>query len=116
MNVPHNLTSILSVLSIVLSVAGLVFSPVSATALTSPSLDGPGATAPVSGHHGVANTTWQAEQLQTMITKLGQQGIELRSSCCFLLFALPWRPLCRRGKSIPGFGPPRLLLNCKEIS
>jgi len=77
MNVPHNLTTILSVLSIVLSVAGLVFSPVSASALASPSLDGPGATAPVSGHHGVANATWQAEQLQTIITKLGQQGVDV---------------------------------------
>jgi len=77
MNVPHNLTTILSVLSIVLSVAGLVFSPVSATALASPSIDGPGATAPVSGHHGVANATWQAEQLQAVITKLGQQGVDI---------------------------------------
>ena len=77
MNVPNNLTSILSVLSIVLSVVGLVFSPASAAVQNPPSIDGSGMAAHGYGIHGIGNATWQAERMQTTLTQLGQQGVDV---------------------------------------
>jgi len=76
MNVPKNLPSILSVLSIVFSVAGLVFSPASAAA-NPPAINGPGPAAAWYGIHGTFNATLQEDHLQTELTNLGQQGVDV---------------------------------------
>jgi len=76
MNVPKNLPSILSVLSIVFSVAGLVFSPASAAA-NPPAINGPGPAAAWYGIHGTFNATLQEDHLQTELTSLGQQGVDV---------------------------------------
>ena len=77
MNVPKNLTSILSVLSIVFSVVGFAFSPVSAAMLNPPSADGAGTTPHGFGIHGIVNATMQEERLQGMITQLSQKGVDV---------------------------------------
>jgi hypothetical protein len=80
MNVPNNLTSIISVLSIFLSIAGLVISPASSTMLNAPPNEMSGAVAQGIGHHGIFNASSQTELLQTMITKLGAQGVDVRQA------------------------------------
>ncbi len=77
MNVPNNLTSIISVLSIFLSIAGLVISPASSTMLNAPPNEMSGAVAQGIGHHGIFNASLQTELLQTMISKLGEQGVDV---------------------------------------
>lgn len=67
----------MSVLLIVFAVVGLVFSPAS-TAMPNPhSVDGSGTAAHGYSIYGIVNTTLQGERLQTMLTKLSQQGVNV---------------------------------------
>ncbi|HUH78817.1 MAG TPA: hypothetical protein VLY83_02865 [Methanoregula sp.] len=77
MNTPQNLAGILSIVSIVLSVIGLVISPVSAAAMTSPATGGGGAGIPAAGYHHAFNATQQQERISAELARLGQQGIDV---------------------------------------
>jgi len=77
MNLQGNITSILSVLSILLSVAGLVIAPATAAGTAQPSVTGGAGFAGFGTHHGAMNATAQTERLQTMLTKLGQSGVDI---------------------------------------
>jgi len=77
MNVQKKLPTSLIVFIYLASVAVLVLSP-AAAADTAPSATiGQGTTSHGPGHHGAFNATMQAEHLQSVITKLGQQGIDI---------------------------------------
>ena len=77
MNLQGNITSILSVLSILLSVAGLVIAPATAAGAAQPSVTGGAGFAGFGTHHGAINATAQTERLQSMLTKLGQSGVDI---------------------------------------
>jgi len=76
-NLQGNITSILSVLSILLSVAGLVIAPAAAAGTAQPSVTGGAGFTGIGTHHGAINATAQTERLQSMLTKLGQSGVDI---------------------------------------
>ena len=77
MNTQNNLAGILAVASIVLSVIGLIVSPVGASALTTPTIGDTGAYGSAPGSHHAFNATQMTSRLQTTLTKLGQQGVDV---------------------------------------
>jgi hypothetical protein len=77
MDVQRNLTSIMSVLSIVFAVVGLVFNPASAAMPNPHSVDGSGTAKHGYSIYGIVNRTLQGERLQTMLTKLSHQGVNV---------------------------------------
>ena len=77
MNTQNNLAGILAVASIVLSVIGLIVSPVGASALTTPTIGDTGVYGSAPGSHHAFNATQMTSRLQTTLTKLGQQGVDV---------------------------------------
>jgi hypothetical protein len=77
MNIPYNISGILSLLVVALSVIGLVASPISASVTTAGSDLTSGSSLTNPGHHFVVNTTQQTTRFQTMIITLGQQGVDI---------------------------------------
>jgi hypothetical protein len=77
MNTQNNLAGILAVASIVLSVIGLIVSPVGASAPMTPTNGDTGAYGSAPGYHHAFNATQMTARLQASLTKLGQQGVDI---------------------------------------
>jgi len=77
MNVPKNLTSILSVLSLAFAVLGLAFSPAAAASFAPPADGGQGTALHGFGSHGPVNATMVAGRVQAELTRLGGKGVDV---------------------------------------
>jgi len=77
MNVPKNLTSILSVLSLAFAVLGLAFSPAAAASFALPADGGQGTALHGFGSHGPVNATMVAGRVQAELTRLGGKGVDV---------------------------------------
>ena len=77
MQFQKKLPNTLIVLIYLASAAVLIMSPVCAADSAPSATDGQGTAFHGTGHHEAFNATMQAEHLQSMITKLGQQGVDI---------------------------------------
>jgi hypothetical protein len=77
MKLPNTSYRIIAIITMVVSVIGLVMSPVSAAGAYSPSDSTAGSPAGTIAYHHVFNSTQQAARLQTVFTNLSQQGVDV---------------------------------------
>ena len=78
MKLPKNSDRAMALIALLVSVMGLVMSPVSAAAAFSPSGDTTGTGIFCnSGYHHAFNSTQQAARLQTVLANLSQQGVDV---------------------------------------
>jgi len=76
MKLPTPSYRVVAIIAIVVSVIGLIMSPVSAATAFSPSGDPAGIPAGNTAYHHTFNSTRQAARLQTVLANLTQQGVD----------------------------------------
>jgi hypothetical protein len=77
MKIPNTSYRVVAIITIVVSVIGLIMSPVSAAATFSPSGNPMGTPAGTIASHHIFNSTQQAARLQTVLANLSQQGVDV---------------------------------------
>ena len=77
MKLPTPSYRVVAIITIVVSVIGLIMSPVSAATAFSPSGDPAGTPAGNTAYHHTFNSTQQAARLQTVLANLTQQGVDI---------------------------------------
>jgi hypothetical protein len=76
MKLPTTSYRVVAIIALVVSVIGLIMSPVSAATAFSPSGDPAGTPAGNTVYHHTFNSTQQAARLQTVLANLTQQGVD----------------------------------------